>query len=305
MRYRSHVYDSTRWENFTFRPDDIVISTPPKCGTTWMQMLCALLVFDGPDLPAPLDTISPWLDMCNRPLDDVRRSLEAQTHRRFIKTHTPLDGLPLDPRVTYVVVGRDPRDVAISYDHHRENMDFEHFMALRAKAVGTDDLADLPPRPEPIADPVERFRAFVDDRGTTITNLGTVLHHLDTGWQRRHEPNVALFHYADMTADLAGELARLAVVLGIPCSVDRARALAPEAGLDRMRDRAATLAPSASDQNWKDPRRFFRRGGFGEWRAHAGASELAAYDARVAELVAPDLAAWVHHGRRVTEPAAS
>src|SRR5262249_38699700 len=37
-----------RWEGFEFRPGDIVISTPKKCGTTWTQMLCALLIFDGP-----------------------------------------------------------------------------------------------------------------------------------------------------------------------------------------------------------------------------------------------------------------
>jgi aryl sulfotransferase len=30
----------------------------------------------------------------------VFADLEAQTHRRFIKTHTPLDGIPNDPTVT-------------------------------------------------------------------------------------------------------------------------------------------------------------------------------------------------------------
>src|SRR5689334_6375904 len=226
-RYRSIVADSARWDGFAFRPGDIVISTPPKCGTTWTQMLCALLIFDGPDFPAPLDEVSPWLDMCNRPLAEVRNLLAAQTHRRFIKTHTPLDGIPLSDEVTYLVVGRDPRDVAVSYEHHSANMDFEHFMALRAAAVGNDDLAELPERRVPSEDPVERFRAFVADetQGGPPT-LASVLHHFDTGWQRRHDPNVVLFHYADLKADLPGELQRLAGVLGIPCSPERARALA-------------------------------------------------------------------------------
>jgi len=183
-------------------------------------------------------------------------------------------------------------------------MDFDHFMALRAEAVGFADLADLPPRPEPIADPVERFRAFVNDTTPVITNLGTVLHHLKTGWQRRHEPNVALFQYADMKADLAGELTRLAAALAIPCTPARAAALASEASLDRMRERAATVAPNASDKNWKDPRKFFRRGALGEWRERLAPDELAGYDARVAATVMPDLAAWVHHGRRGAEPTA-
>jgi aryl sulfotransferase len=121
--YRSGLTDSGRWRQFPLRPDDIIISAPSKCGTTWLQMICALLVFRTEDLPVALTTVSPWLDMRLRPLADVTRALEAQRHRRFIKTHTPLDGLPRMPGVSYVVVGRDPRDVAVSMDHHRGNLD--------------------------------------------------------------------------------------------------------------------------------------------------------------------------------------
>jgi hypothetical protein len=297
-RYRAIVADSARWDGFAFRPGDVVISTPPKCGTTWMQMLCALLIFDGPEFPAPLGALSPWLDMCNRPLAEVTAALAAQTHRRFIKTHTPLDGLPLHPDVTYLVVGRDPRDVMISFEHHAANMDFQHFLELRAAAVGNEDLAELPAWRPPSADPGERFRAFITDE-TQITppTLASVLHHFDTGWQRRHAPNVALFHYADLKADLVGELLRLARVLGIPCTADRARELAAEASLERMRERAAADAPNASQGHWKDVRAFFRRGGSGEWRDRLSATELAAYEARVAALVGPELAAWAHGGR--------
>ena len=298
MRYRSLIADSARWDGFELRPGDIVISTPPKCGTTWTQMLCALLVFDGPDFPAPMDQMSPWLDVCNRSLDDVWSSLAAQTHRRFIKTHTPLDGLPLRPEVTYLVVGRDPRDVAVSFEHHAVNMDFDHFLELRAAAVGNDDVADLPPGLPLPDDPVERFRLFVNDQ--TLggpPSLFSVLHHLDTGWQHRRDGNVALFHYADYKTDLTVELLRLAQVLDIPCSPDRARALVPEASLARMRDRARELAPEASQGNWKDVRGFFRSGGTGEWRQRLTDADLAAYEARVASLVGTDLAAWAHGGR--------
>ena len=81
-------------------------------------MICALLIFQTPTFDRSLDLISPWLDMLTRPLDEVVADLDAQQHRRFIKSHTPLDGLPFDERVTYICVGRDPRDVAISWDHH-------------------------------------------------------------------------------------------------------------------------------------------------------------------------------------------
>ena len=108
-RYRAQVADSQRWEDFALRPGDIVVTTPPKCGTTWTQMICALLLFQTPELPAPLFRLSPWIDMTTRSRRDLFTDLAAQDHRRFVKTHTPLDGLPTDPSVTYVCVGRDPR----------------------------------------------------------------------------------------------------------------------------------------------------------------------------------------------------
>src|SRR5262249_55613775 len=151
------VDDSARWEGFEFRPGDIVISTPKKCGTTWTQMLCALLIFDGPVFPEPLELLSPWIDMCNRPIDEVRAALAAQTHRRFIKTHTPPDGLPVRDDVTDGVAGRDPRDAAVSFEHHAQNMDYDGFLALRAAAVGNDDLEHIPARKVPLDDPLEQF----------------------------------------------------------------------------------------------------------------------------------------------------
>ncbi len=52
VRYQSALEDSARWDGFVFRPGDIVISAPSKAGTTWTQMICALLVFQTPELPA-------------------------------------------------------------------------------------------------------------------------------------------------------------------------------------------------------------------------------------------------------------
>ncbi len=298
VRYRSLIADSARWDEFPFRAGDIVISTPPKAGTTWTQMLCALLVFDGSVFPAPLDAISPWLDMCNQSIDEVRAKLAAQTHRRFIKTHTPLDGIPLRAEVTYVVVGRDPRDVAVSYEHHAANMDYDRFLELRAKVMGDDGVAEFGRPGIAPADPVERMRAFVrSDALTGPLSLAAVLHHMTTAWQRRHDENVLMLHYADLKADLVGEARRLAAALGIPLGEERARELTREAGLDRMRARASEIAPAASQGNWKDPAAFFRSGGGGEWRDRFDAEDEAEYEARVAALAPADVAAWTHLGR--------
>jgi len=297
VRYRSLIQDNARRDGFRFRPTDVVISTPPKCGTTWTQMLCALLIFDGPEFPGPLSELSPWLDQTVRSLDEVYAIYEAQQHRRFIKTHTPLDGLPLHDDVTYVVVGRDPRDVMISMEHHFANMDLERVLTLRDRAVGNDDLETLPPRPVPSDDPMERFRSFVREREYTgVVNLAQVLHHLDTAWWRRREPNVVMCHYADYSTNLAGELVRLAEALDFDVTDDRARRLAAEASLDRMRGRAADVIPNAG-KIWKDDRAFLRSGSFGEWRTRVNERDLIEYDEAVVSMVSPELAQWAHEGR--------
>ncbi len=123
FRYQSADEDSARWTGFPFRDGDIVISTRSKTGTTWVQMICALLIFGTPELPAPLAELSPWLDHLIEPQDAVYARLAGQQHRRFIKTHTPLDGIPLDPRASYIVTARHPLDMFVSLYHQADNID--------------------------------------------------------------------------------------------------------------------------------------------------------------------------------------
>jgi aryl sulfotransferase len=302
QRYRSWLADSSRWDGFEFRADDIVISTPSKCGTTWMQMICALLIFGEPRLPRPLTELSPWLDIQTDTISNVFAALVAQRHRRFIKTHTPLDGLPFDERVTYICVGRDPRDAAISLDHHRTNMNREALLKARDTAVGSDDLPSLLPDgvPPRLADPVERFWRWVEDDTPPDDGLELLLHHLETFWDRRQAVNVVLVHYADLQADLEGEMRRLAGRLGIVIGEDAWPGLVAEATFDRMRDRADEVAPQVTiDGLWRDTSRFFNRGASGQWRTFFSSEDMGRYEARVRNLAAPDLATWAHCGWRV------
>jgi len=140
--------------------------------------------------PAPLAKLSPLLEMNTRPLAEVRADLEAQTHRRFIKTHTPLGALPWQDGVTYLHVGRDPRDAALSWDDHLSNMDFDRLFETRAAAVGLDDLAELgmdDAPTEPPDDPALRFWAWVEGDGVSesLSGLQALVHHSRTFWRPR------------------------------------------------------------------------------------------------------------------------
>jgi hypothetical protein len=304
VRYRTVIADNARWDAFEFRAGDIVISTAPKSGTTWMQMLCALLVFQDPELDRPLTEISPWIDMQTNDLMAVLDALAAQRHRRFVKTHTPFDGLPVDDRVAYVFVGRDPRDVCFSMNHHVENIDFDAVLRAREAAVGLDDLAELLPHAASMEhpdDPRHVFRQWVDDPtpiGHTTSSLLSTLHHADTFWRARERANVVLVHYSDLQADLVGEMRRLADALGIEVADDGLVALASAARFDAMKSRAEQLAPDVNNAIWRDTTSFFHRGESGSWRALLDDDDLRHYEERVASLVAPDLAAWIHTGFR-------
>lgn len=86
----NHHFDSTIWNDLNFRDDDIIISTYAKSGTTWVQQIVAQLLFDGEE-GLEVAEMSPGLDLRIPPKDIKLPLVEAQTHRRFMKTHLPVD----------------------------------------------------------------------------------------------------------------------------------------------------------------------------------------------------------------------
>jgi hypothetical protein len=117
--YQNHVLDSTHWQHYQPRTDDMIVSTSYKSGTTWTQEIVRQLLFCGQDVPERdaigLGQLSPWIERRRAPLDEMLASLDAQQHRRSLKTHLALDGLRFFPQVKYIVVGRDARELACPY----------------------------------------------------------------------------------------------------------------------------------------------------------------------------------------------
>lgn len=114
----NHHFDFAIWNDFRFRDDDIIIATYAKSGATWMQQIIAQLLFNG-DPNLAVAEISPWLDLRVPPKEVKLPYAEAQNHRRFLKTHLPVDALVFSPRARYLSIGRHGRDVVWSlYNHH-------------------------------------------------------------------------------------------------------------------------------------------------------------------------------------------
>jgi len=287
--YRSAVADNRRWAGFGPRPGDIFVCTPAKCGTTWMQTIVSSLLFPDGALPAPILEMSPWIEAEFDPVDEVLARLEAQRHRRFIKTHTPADGIPWFPDAKYVFVGRDGRDAFMSMCNHMARFRNDVREELNAKA----DLESVMPLPPWTGDVHGFFSVWLAMRG--------MLEHVAGFWEQRREPNLLLVHYNDLKADLAGEMRRVSAFLGTAVTAAQSPQVVERCTFESMRAREAELG-EIERLFEGGAKSFLFQGTNGRWRDVLTAAELEAYAARVKEQIPADGAAWLESGRRGGEP---
>ena len=280
--YQGLIWDSTRWDGFRARDDDIFVCVPGKSGTTWTQTICALLIFGTADLKVRPSVISPWIDNSRRPLDEMLAMLEAQTHRRYIKTHTPLDGIPFFSQCTYLNVYRDPRDVFFSSRNHAGNMVDEQ-LAYRAKVPVSEGFRNWASTPYSPGDS-ENY------------SLGAYIHHYKSYDRYLHLTNLHRFHYADMKRDRGTAMRGIAEALDIEVAEPVMAELIEAASFDNMKKKAEQFAPQSKEGTWKDIGRFFNKGGNAQWLDQLSAEDLALYDTQIEALLPSADIAWLHGG---------
>lgn len=254
-----------------------MVSTPPKSGTTWTQAIIAMLISGDPEADTQISMRAPWIDICGRPLDEVMARLEAQPHRRQVKTHSPFDCIPWWPHLRYIAVYRHPIDVHFSFRRHRANMSFE---------VGLDTIPD---------DPCESFRHFMT-RDRSHAGLPTILAHYRTMRERSGRENLLRLHYADMLADLPGALSRIARHVGITHPPERMARIAEAAQFDNMKANAARFAPSAGQGFWRSDTDFFDNASCGKWEGRLTDADLAAYDQIMDAALTGEDRRWLEWG---------
>lgn len=295
--YRTWMIDSRRWGSYQPRPDDIVIATYPKSGTTWMQQIVGLLVFQSPE-PRPVAEIGAWVDRRIDPLDDIMRRFDEQRHRRFLKSHLPIDGMPIHDEVRYIHVARDGRDVCLSY--HNQITRFRD-SALRAlDAAGLSD--ELIRRPYPVipSEPAAYFRMWLNEGVGGAKDGSPFLSYFDferTYWEARHRPNLLMVHYRDLKADLDGEMRRVADFLAIPVDEAIWPSLVTAATFEEMRRHGDTLSPRVMKMFAGGPADFFQKGENDRFRGVLTDGDLAAYERKVEQRLPGPCARWLRHGR--------
>ncbi len=283
----SHHFDSTIWNDFSFRDDDIIISTYAKAGTTWVQQIVSQLIFEGAEGLAVAE-MSPWLDLRVPPKEVKLPALEAQTHRRFLKTHLPVDALVFSPKAKYLYIGRDGRDVVWSlYNHH-----------VTANALWYEALNDTPGRVgPPIGPPPDSILQYLDDWLERDGHpFWPFWENLRSWWEIRHLPNVMMLHFGRLKADMPSEIRRIAAFLDIAIDEATWPAILKHCSFDYMKANATASVPLGGAFWEGGARTFIHKGVNGRWRDMLSPAQSAAYEARALAELGEDCARWLATG---------
>ncbi len=297
--YDNHpIIDGKRWGAYNHRPDDIVISTSYKAGTTWMQTIVANLLYQDGNFPMPVSAMAPWLDMGLPPLDEIIAGLDAQTGRRFIKTHLPLDGIPFFEGNKYIVVGRDARDVFMSMWNHHNNYSemIRGVIAEFEQQSGRDFPMDF-----------EDIHAFWDawvskswyDWESDGFPYWSHFHHIKTWWDYRHLSNIHFVHFSDLLDDPATQIRAIAGFLNIEIEEDHFDGILQRISFKDMKKNFVKIMPEA-DGIWRGGgKTFMNKGTNGRWRDVLSKANLDQYQAVMNNELTPDCAQWLENGGQV------
>jgi aryl sulfotransferase len=284
------VWDSTRLNDFEFRDDDIMIATWSKAGTTLVQQIVAQLIFEG-DPEVFGQQISPWIEFRLTPKDEIFTVAAAQTHRRFLKTHSLIEAIPFRPTVKYIYIGRDARDVIWSMYHHHTIFTPQAYTAFNSVPglVG-------PPLTPAGCDVRTYYHHFLDEGYPPGFSPANVFWpHVRGWWNARDLPNVLLVHYANLRADLPREMRRIADFLDIEVDEALWPAITRNCGIDHMRELAAKAV--VLEQIFEGGgRAFIHKGTNGRWKDVLTLEEIAKCDEIAAENLTPDCAHWLKTG---------
>ena len=296
--YRTWLIDSDRWRSFRPRSGDVVVATYPKSGTTWMQRILSLLIFRSGQ-PVALDSLFPWLEVNRRPIEDVVAGLEAQEHRRSVKTHVPFDAIPMLDSVKFIHVARDGRDVALSYH--------DHCMAYRPEALARMDAVGLADpslgKPYPRVDPsaAAYFHNWLTvgaiDGQPDGTPYLSYFAYEKSFFDSRSNPQLLFVHYNDLRVDLVSEMRRIVDFMGVDIPSHEIAALAGFATFDSMSRDAAKLVPEYARNFGGSTLPFINKGGAGRWRGIFQAADLALFEKKLRAAVPEPYADWLLAGR--------
>ena len=283
-------FDSTVWNDFQFRDDDIIISTYLKSGTTWVQQIVSQLVFMGAE-DIPVAELSPWMDLRIPPAPVKHQMVEAQLHRRFLKTHLPVDALVFSPKAKYIYVGRDGRDVLwSSYNHHvKANEKWYDALNNSPGLVG-------PPIDKPNPDVRAYYHKWLDENGYPWWSAWD---NWKSWWEIRNLPNVHLTHFAKLKQDMPAEIRKIAAFLDIEIDESKWDDIVEHCSFDYMKSHSEATVPLGGIFWDGGAKSFIHKGTNGRWKDVLSEEESLKFERMAKEKLGNDCAHWLMTGEQV------
>ena len=215
--------------------------------------------------------------------------VEAQTHRRFTKSHLPVDTLVFSPEAKYIYLGRDGRDVLWSLYNHHVNFKMEVIQSIDAvpERVGPP----LGYAPESI---LQYFRDWLAKDGYL---WWPYWEHIRSWWQIKDLPNVMLLHFAELKADMPAAIRRIAAFLEIAIDESSWDRILEHCSFEYMKAHAVKSVPFAGDLWEGGAKTFMHKGINGRWRDVLTPEDIEQYERLAREQLGTDCAHWLISGR--------
>ncbi|KAM8968524.1 sulfotransferase 1 family member D1-like [Sarcophilus harrisii] len=176
-------------EGFEARPDDLLISTYPKSGTTWASEILDLIYNNGDVEKCKRDAIFnrvPFMELIMPGYVNGIKQLEELKSPRLVKTHLPVELLPPSlwkNNCKMIYVARNAKDVAVSYYYF-------HMMAKMHQEPGT-------------------WEEFLEKFMTGKLSFGSWYDHVKGWWEKKKDYRILYLFYEDMKEDPKRELLKI------------------------------------------------------------------------------------------------